>query len=258
MVSIPTDLEAPSSNGKPKLMAPSSKDPPGRSKGDSARQKRTSGGGSNGALVSVVLSICLFLSLLQLFDPSIHETTPSAVEMGLTDFSRGRVKEPFKDVTHEKVTLGREPIMQLLKDAGVLDTLNPEELASLPKWQHVVDLYGDKVRIIGKERCKDFRNRVSFHDRKVGVAGLFNTGTNLLDLHLQRNVHGVENIWQVPWGKHRMAEVKWNHTADGLGKYKKENVLPGTSFVMKMGTKVPHICSSFSPLPLNSLSRKWL
>jgi hypothetical protein len=55
---------------------------------------------------------------------------------------------------------------------------------------------------------------------------LVNTGTNLLDLHLQRNVHGVENIWQVPWGKHRMAEVKSTHTANGLEKYKKENVLP--------------------------------
>lgn len=27
-------------------------------------------------------------------------------------------------------------------------------------------------------------------------------------------------------GKHRMAEVKWNHTASGLEKYRKENVLP--------------------------------
>jgi hypothetical protein len=136
------------------------------------RKKRPSGGGSNGALLSVVLSVCLFLSLVQLFDPADHEKPPSAVEMGLKDFARGRIKPEFKHVTHEHVAPGREPILQLLKDAGVLDTLNPEELAKLPKWQHVVDLYGEQVVIVGKERCEDFRKKVSLRDRKVGVAGL--------------------------------------------------------------------------------------
>jgi len=33
--------------------------------------------------------------------------------------------------------------------------------------------------------------------------------------------------WQVPWGKHRLAKLKWNHTApDGWGMSNRTNVLP--------------------------------
>ena len=61
----------------------------------------------------------------------------------------------------------------------------------------------------------------------MGVAGLFNTGTNLLDTQMRKNIHMPHaNLWQVPWGKHRMAEVKWNHTATNMEKHDKDHVLP--------------------------------
>ena len=79
---------------------------------------------------------------------------------------------------------------------------------------------------MGKDNCAQYRDKVDFSDRIVAVAGLFNTGTNLLDIQLMRNLRGVKRLWQVPWGKHRMAEVKWNHTANEMENIKKENVLP--------------------------------
>jgi hypothetical protein len=189
-------------------------------------RKKRPGNPNNGVLISIVLSISLFLSLLQLFDPTTHQRPPSAMEMVLKDFYYHKT---MSNQTIQQTTARREnndPLIELLQDAGVYDTLHPQERATLPTWQHVVHLYGDQVRIVGKERCEMYRSKVKLQDRKIGVAGLFNTGTNLLDLHLQRNVHGVENLWQVPWGKHRMASVKLNHTAKDMAKYHKENVLP--------------------------------
>lgn len=52
-------------------------------------------------------------------------------------------------------------------------------------------------------------------DRWIGVAGLFNTGTNLLN-RLLRNckMPGEKNsvLWQVPWGKHSFANTSRNRT----------------------------------------------
>jgi hypothetical protein len=203
--------------------ASSSSLPVAAASNNTTTRKKRPGTGSNGVLLSIVLSISLFLSLLQLFDPTTHETSPSAVERGLKDFYYHKTPS---NQTLQATARENDPLIELLKDAGVYDTLHPQERAELPTWQHVTNLYGDQVRIVGKERCETYRTKVKLQDRKIGVAGLFNTGTNLLDIHLQRNVHGVENLWQVPWGKHRMAEVKSNHTAKDMSKYHKENVLP--------------------------------
>jgi hypothetical protein len=89
-------------------------------------------------------------------------------------------------------------------------------------------LYGDKVVIVGKELCEDFRQRVPLEKRRLAVAGMFNTGTNLLDTQMRKNIRMPSpTLWQVPWGKHRMAEVKWNHTAPGMMEnIDKNHVLP--------------------------------
>ena len=81
--------------------------------------------------------------------------------------------------------------------------------------------------IVGKDECEHLRAKVPKKDRILGVAGLFNTGTNLLDTQMQKNIKMPHaTIWQVPWGKHRMAEVKWNHTATHMEKHNKNHVLP--------------------------------
>lgn len=83
--------------------------------------------------------------------------------------------------------------------------------------------------ILGKEDCAAYRKRVPPARRKLGVAGMFNTGTNLLDTQMTKNIRmpsALAHLWQVPWGKHRMADVKWNHTAASFENADKENVLP--------------------------------
>jgi hypothetical protein len=146
-------------------------------------------GGGGGAVLSLVFSIAIFLSLLQVFEPVDEESRPSfppemsALQVGLEHFSSGHLKD-FDATQVERAALGREHVLQLLEEAGV-NNLSPEQIESLPRWQHVVDLYGPDVVIVGKERCQLFRDSVPLADRIVGPAGMFNTGTNALDLHLQ-------------------------------------------------------------------------
>ena len=91
----------------------------------------------------------------------------------------------------------------------------------------VINLFGDDVVIVGKEDCERYRNRVPFEQRRLGVAGMFNTGTNLLEAQLRKNIILPKaSLWQVPWGKHRMADVKYNHTAADMEQYDKDKVLP--------------------------------
>jgi hypothetical protein len=98
---------------------------------------------------------------------------------------------------------------------------------SLSLYRQVIDLFGDDVVIVGKEDCERYRNRVPYELRRLGVAGMFNTGTNLLEAQLRKNIMlPKESLWQVPWGKHRMADVKYNHTAADMEKYDKDMVLP--------------------------------
>ena len=85
--------------------------------------------------------------------------------------------------------------------------------------------------IVGKDECIRYRNQVPYDQRLIAVAGMFNTGTNLLDTQMQKNIHVNElqdqhHVWQVPWGKHRMASVKHTHTANNMEEYNKNDVLP--------------------------------
>jgi len=53
--------------------------------------------------------------------------------------------------------------------------------------------------------CAAWKSSASRHTRVLGIAGLFNTGTNLLYQLLQQNCKFPRDSqihWQVPWGKH--------------------------------------------------------
>ena len=75
-------------------------------------------------------------------------------------------------------------------------------------------------RMFGLDQCARYRSTVAFADRKWGVAGLHNTGTNLLFRTMTQNCKvrrrhrdsgsgdaniNVAGLWQVPWGKHSPA-----------------------------------------------------
>ena len=118
----------------------------------------------------------------------------------------------------------RLPIVRILQQAryhlGDTDLFTPELLERLPKWSSIVDAYGPP-QMIGLEECRAFREAVpSLTRRKMGVAGFFNSGTNLLHALLLMNCwkasddvveekYGV--YWQVVWGKHYFANYRDQH-----------------------------------------------
>lgn len=138
----------------------------------------------------------------------------------------------LKNMTREEALVGREELVAILNDAGVTE-IDVETLSLLPKWETVVKLYGDKPVIYGLDTCEDFRQRIPRNDASLAVAGIFNTGTNLLAMYLSANCRIVENPqrnngmrWQVSWGKHIPAENKWTNTAKNEKKQNKTNQYP--------------------------------
>lgn len=131
---------------------------------------------------------------------------------------------------------GKEPVLALLEKAGINRTdLDAATLEELPTWEQIQSLYykpsvgrPDVDPIVhGLDTCEWYRKSIPVESQFFGVAGLFNTGTNALDWALSHNIEERMTRWQVPWGKHRLAQVKWNHTVeDDWGMYNKTNVMP--------------------------------
>eukprot|EP00980_Cylindrotheca_fusiformis_P009703 scaffold2143_cov125-Cylindrotheca_fusiformis.AAC.5 len=109
----------------------------------------------------------------------------------------------------------KAPLLKLIRAAGVrLDPVkDQEQIDQLPMWREVTALYGDKPIVHGLDSCERFRMHSDPADHFVGVAGTFNTGTNLMASLLILNCHIPERTekygakdhgmrFQVPWGKH--------------------------------------------------------
>jgi hypothetical protein len=71
------------------------------------------------------------------------------------------------------------PILRILKEAG-FDDIDEATMRNLPTWAEVTALYGDHPRIYGLDQCEAFRNRPNPAEHFLGVAGTFNSGTNLM------------------------------------------------------------------------------
>ena len=130
--------------------------------------------------------------------------------------------------TIEEATLGREPLLEIFHDAGVMPVDLPL-LLQLPLWTTVQKLYGEGPLIYGLDQCQAFREAIPPEQRRVGPAGLFNTGTNLVSLYLEANCyfpqHGNAIQWQVPWGKHVMASLRTSHVVTNTHKQKHDTAL---------------------------------
>jgi hypothetical protein len=117
---------------------------------------------------------------------------------------------------HTLIHPDKAPILNLLQEAGLdVRTLSSEIVASIPSWSQVTALYGHQPRIYGMDQgvCDAFQQSSNPAEHFLGVAGTFNTGTNLLAALLIQNCHLPARIkvhgpgspgirWQVPWGKH--------------------------------------------------------
>ena len=133
--------------------------------------------------------------------------------------------EEDEDVSiSEHDTNDKEHIFEILKQAGidVLKDLDQETMDALPSWSQVQRLFGDKPRIYGLDRCQEFRDSTDPTIRFFGIAGTFNTGTNLLSELMIQNCQITERMvahgnvskgmrWQVPWGKHYPASRRGAH-----------------------------------------------
>jgi hypothetical protein len=117
------------------------------------------------------------------------------------------------------------PILAILRASGM--ELSAADQLLLPDWHVLTKLYGSMTTpvIVGMETCAAYRNTVPPNRRYAAVGGMFNTGTNAMEFHLNKNSH-LPSTWQLPWGKHRMEYVRLNHTAPGMEKTERLDVLP--------------------------------
>jgi hypothetical protein len=90
------------------------------------------------------------------------------------------------NMTMIEATKGREKIIKILEDAGIVEA-SVVDILSLPKWDQVTNLYGPSPVIVGLDTCKKFQSKVSLKDRYIGVSGMFNSGTTAFGISLQAN-----------------------------------------------------------------------
>lgn len=130
----------------------------------------------------------------------------------------------------------RQRILNILRQAryNLHDSqiFSAETLNSLPKWSDIMDLYG-KPRIVGLDSCQRYRQQVVDQSmRTIGVAGMFNSGTNVLHYMLMANCinraakDSTGVLWQVPWGKHVPASQRSVHANEKLQHLNYSAVLP--------------------------------
>jgi hypothetical protein len=95
--------------------------------------------------------------------------------------------------TEDAGEYGREPILQVFRDAGI-PPLNSSMVALLPTWNKVVQAVGSHPVIGGLDTCETFRQNVSAVERMLGSAGMFNSGTNLVTHLLKGNCRIPERV----------------------------------------------------------------
>jgi hypothetical protein len=115
--------------------------------------------------------------------PQPHPESSPDTEHATTERS---VEKPIDDSKNQD----KGPILNLLTEAGIdLDGLEQTVIDSLPLWSTVVKLYGDKPLIVGLDTCEAFRSKGDPAEHFLGVAGTFNTGTNLMAELFIANCH---------------------------------------------------------------------
>eukprot|EP00978_Attheya_sp_CCMP212_P045863 scaffold363778_cov42-Attheya_sp.AAC.1 len=152
------------------------------------------------------------------------EPPPETVDLNRFDTIRLRNEQQQEGdlawIKEEADRTNKTHILNMLLKTGV--DVDRATLKSLPSWQDVTLLYGEKPKILGLETCEEFRNTIPTSQRFLAPAGMFNSGTNLLKmlLHLNcapRTNNSVAGLWpQVPWGKHTPATWRKRNLAQTM------------------------------------------
>jgi hypothetical protein len=179
-------------------------------------------------VLAVVATFVLWLNFLTMFhsqkinvgsgiilashDPQVESITlESLVDLDPELIRRvSRNSTNTSALTLAEASLGKEPILRLLREAGI-EILDTRVIQLLPTLQQVEQLYGKHgPRILGLAQCEQF---LSSGGQAMGIAGMFDSGTNLAALYLDNNciVPDHDILWQVPWGKHVVAEQRKDH-----------------------------------------------
>jgi len=127
------------------------------------------------------------------------------------------------------------PIEAILANAGV--EITDEIKQQFPPKDDIRQMYGSEPIILGLDRCERFRETVVTGDGFIAPAGMFNTGTNLLQELLVKNCYLPERIqkhgegntgmrWQVPWGKHSPVSWRYKHAAPTMTTLNQTEFLP--------------------------------
>ena len=136
---------------------------------------------------------------------------------------------------------GKEQFLNLLSDAGI-QIPDVRVIQLLPTLHQVEQLYGKNgPRTVGLSQCDSFHRKESqdtagSQRRALGIAGMFNSGTNLAAEYLKSNcilapanypddnncnnnsssssstnTRTMDILWEVPWGKHVVADMRKIH-----------------------------------------------
>ena len=99
--------------------------------------------------------------------------------------------------------------------------ITESELIDIPSWEQVTDIFGTEPVILGLENCEAYRQAVPAQNRSILPAGNFNTGTNLFPEFFHRNCAGrfPQNLMQVNWGKHNLANARLENYVVNKTKY---------------------------------------
>jgi hypothetical protein len=163
----------------------------------------------------LIISVLLFYGLIRWFDvgPDRHVNNNNWMSQQQQTSSIRRsgdgTASSASSVTETSATdagAGNGPpgvLERLLLDAGLASSalLSRPEIIQLER--RIGLLYGRPpvLAVDENDDCAQYRASVPIEQRILAVAGMFNTGTNLLDNQLRKNILGLSkpNLWQVPW-----------------------------------------------------------
>eukprot|EP00591_Stephanopyxis_turris_P012396 CAMPEP_0195529574 /NCGR_PEP_ID=MMETSP0794_2-20130614/32172_1 /TAXON_ID=515487 /ORGANISM="Stephanopyxis turris, Strain CCMP 815" /LENGTH=438 /DNA_ID=CAMNT_0040660897 /DNA_START=236 /DNA_END=1552 /DNA_ORIENTATION=- len=145
-----------------------------------------------------------------------------------TSDSDGKSKTTTIDPATSSIASSSLVMRNLLESAGI--SITDEILSQLPPYSEVAKLYGSKPIIQGLDTCQTFQNTVQKEKAYIAPAGMFNSGTHLINRYLTENCvmprkasndeEDASIRFQVPWGKHWPASYRLNRivTSSGHGK----------------------------------------
>ena len=176
-------------------------------------------------------------------DPSRRESSVVKV-VGFEKVVATDSTDQYPDYTNSPCS-DKGPLLDIIRSTGVdIDHHEQRDIicSYLPKWSEIAALYGDEPKIIGLERCQEYRDMLARANQTAEapvypmprVAGLQNCGTTAFADTFYNNlvpnptIHTINpRVYNVPWRKHTPWHYRYNITSPWHGWVEnKEHVLP--------------------------------